>query len=156
MGVSGSGKSTLGNALGKAFSIPFIEGDDFHPQSNINKMKQGIPLKDEDRRPWLVSLSEELNSHKSHSAVLSCSALKISHRELLSSLILNKTIFWIYLKCSFKKLEKRIKGRSHFMPISLLKSQLDTLEEPKGVLCLKDALSLKEMIEQVKIKINEY
>ena len=156
MGVSGSGKSTLGNALGKAFSIPFIEGDDFHPQPNINKMKQGIPLKEEDRRPWLISLSKELNSRKSQCVVLSCSALKISHRELLSNSILNKTIFWIYLKCSFKKLEKRMKCRNHFMPISLLKSQLDALQEPKDALCLNDNLSLKEMIEHVKIKINEY
>ena len=85
MGVSGSGKSTLGIALGKTLSIPFLEGDDFHPKANIDKMKSRTPLTDEDRKPWLVALSKELLKHQSKGVILACSALKASYRELLSN-----------------------------------------------------------------------
>ncbi len=155
MGVSGSGKSTLGSALGEALSIPFLEGDDFHPNTNIKKMKNAIPLSDEDRRPWLITLSKELSTHQSKGAVIACSALKASYRNLLSNSLLKKSIFWVYLECGLKELKKRLVNRNHFMPISLLQSQLDTLEKPKGALCLKNSLSINEMIEKIKREIYE-
>ena len=155
MGVSGSGKSTLGNAISKALSMPFIEGDDYHSKSNIKKMKNAIPLTDKDREPWLLSLSKELSNHKINGAVLACSALKISYRKLLSHFLLKKSILWVYLDCNLKELKKRMLQRDHFMPINLLQSQLNTLEKPKDALYLKSSLSVIEMVERVKIEINE-
>lgn len=156
MGVSGSGKSTLGKALGSVLNVPFIEGDDFHPLANIEKMKKSIPLTDTDRKPWLISLAEELSSHQKQGAVLACSALKESYRNLLLSKISADHAFWIYLKCDEKKLIKRIEMRNHFMPSSLLRSQLETLEEPKDALQLKDSLSVKQMIKQIKKTLDEH
>ena len=155
LGVSGSGKSTLGIAISKALSIPFIEGDDYHTKSNIKKMKNAIPLTDKDREPWLFSLSKELSNHKINGAVLACSALKISYRKLLSHFLLKKSILWVYLDCNLKELKKRMVQRDHFMPINLLQSQLNTLEKPKDALYLKSSLSVIEMVERVKIEINE-
>ena len=155
MGVSGSGKSTLGIALGQAFSIPFIEGDDFHTKANIDKMKSKIPLTDEDRKTWLITLSKELSKHFSKGVILACSALKASYRELLCNSLLKKSLFWIYLDCNSKELKKRLEGRDHFMPHDLLQSQLDALEEPKDALYLNNSQSINEMIEQIKRELNE-
>ena len=155
MGVSGSGKSTLGSALSRALSIPFIEGDDFHTDVNINKMKSAIPLADKDRKPWLIALSKELSKHQSRGVILACSALKATYRELLSNSLLKESLFWIYLYCNSKELKKRLESRDHFMPPDLLQSQLDDLEEPKGALYLNNSQSINEMIQQIKREINE-
>tara|TARA_A100001011_G_scaffold142917_1_gene150890 strand:- start:922 stop:1410 length:489 start_codon:yes stop_codon:yes gene_type:complete len=155
MGVSGSGKSTLGSSISKALSIPFIEGDDYHTRANIKKMKNAIPLTDKDRESWLFSLSKELSNHKKNGAVLACSALKISYRKLLSNFLLKKSIIWVYLDCNLRELKNRLLNRNHFMPLSLLQSQLSTLEKPKDALYLKSSLSIKEMVGRVKNEINE-
>ena len=155
MGVSGSGKSTLGIALGKTLSIPFLEGDDFHPKANIDKMKSRTPLTDEDRKPWLVALSKELLKHQSKGVILACSALKDSYRELLSNSSLKELPFWIYLDCDSEELKKRLVGREHFMPLDLLESQLELLEEPKRAIYLNNSQSINEMIEQIKRELNE-
>ena len=114
MGVSGSGKSTLGIALGKTLSIPFLEGDDFHPKANIDKMKSRTPLTDEDRKPWLVALSKELLKHQSKGVILACSALKASYRELLSNSSLKELPFWIYLDCDSEELKKTFSWQGTF------------------------------------------
>jgi gluconokinase len=131
MGVTGSGKSTVGKLLAKRLSIPFIEADDFHSEENISKMSHSIPLTDEDRYPWLESVSYQLQLHQhKKGAVLACSALKEKYRRILQKKLQEK-ILWIYLEGSEEKLKERMKNRKgHFMPEELLHSQLATLEKP--------------------------
>ena len=131
MGVTGCGKTTIGKLLAKHLSLPFIEGDQFHPKENIDKMRSGTPLTDEDRFPWLKALAEELKHHEQQKgAVLACSALKEHYREMLQQ-GLRKPINWVYLEGSEETLRERIKNRQgHFMPEGLLRSQLETLEIP--------------------------
>ena len=130
MGVSGCGKTTIGARLASQFQIPYYDADDFHPPSNINKMKDGIPLNDEDRMPWLEMLSKNIEIwHAKGDAILSCSALKESYREILTSKI--NDVIWVYLKGSFELITSRIEKREgHYMKSDLLQSQFDTLEEP--------------------------
>lgn len=130
MGVSGCGKTTIGQGLAKQLGLPFFDADDFHPQSNIDKMKQGIPLTDADRLPWLSQLANNIKTWDEHGgAVLACSALKESYRKLLESK--TKPITWIYLKGAFEVIQSRLKHRAeHYMKSGMLQSQFDALEEP--------------------------
>jgi carbohydrate kinase (thermoresistant glucokinase family) len=126
MGVSGCGKSTIGKLIASKYGIEFIDGDDLHPQGNIEKMSQGIPLNDEDRWPWLESIARELNTIGS--GVIACSALKRSYR--LAILKVAPETLFIHLHGSREVLESRLAARrAHFMPAKLLESQLLTLEE---------------------------
>ena len=136
MGVTACGKSTVGKLLAQQLSIPFIEGDEFHPPENITKMSTGTPLTDEDRYPWLEALSRELKIHEQKGgAVLACSALKEVYREILQREVHEK-ITWIYLEGSESILRERIRKRNgHFMPEELLHSQLITLEIPSYAYC---------------------
>ncbi|MDC8004231.1 gluconokinase [Aureisphaera galaxeae] len=129
LGVSGSGKSTIGKKLAHALEIPFYDADDFHPQSNIDKMKSGQPLNDEDRYPWLKKLSEEIRSwNKKEGGVLACSALKESYRKILET---HTTVDWVFLTGSFETIFERMKNRNHFMKADMLQSQFDALEAPE-------------------------
>ena len=130
MGVSGCGKTTIGKQLAKQLGLPFYDADAFHPPSNIDKMKQNIPLNDEDRQPWLMHLAQKIQSWEEHGgAVLACSALKESYRKLLASKC--NTITWVYLKGSFDAIKSRLEQREgHYMTSNLLQSQFDTLEVP--------------------------
>ena len=131
MGVSGSGKTTIGQGLAKQLHLPYYDADNFHPSSNIEKMKKGIPLNDDDRLPWLNMLADQIQTWDLQGgAVLSCSALKESYRKLLASK--SKTIEWVYLKGTFELIQSRIEKREgHYMKSGLLQSQFDTLEEPQ-------------------------
>jgi len=130
-GVSGTGKSTVGQKLAEALKLPFYDADDFHPQSNVQKMKSGVALNDNDRRPWLELLSSELASWQSNSgAVLACSALKESYRQILASQC-QENIAWIMLHGSTDLLAKRLDSRKdHYFNPRLLDSQLEALELP--------------------------
>lgn len=147
MGVAGSGKSTVGKLLADRLSHPFIEADDFHSEENVLKMSKGIPLNDEDRYPWLQSLSKELQSYeKKGGAILGCSALKENYREILQNGLPEK-IVWIYLEGSEAVLKERLKNRQgHFMPEQLLKSQLATLEKPANAYCFPIEKSPEEIV----------
>ena len=136
MGVTACGKSTVGKILAKQLSLPFIEGDEFHPPENIMKMSTGTPLNDEDRYPWLEALSRELKiQEQKGGAVLACSALKESYREILQRPLREK-ITWVYLEGSEATLRERLRSRNgHFMPEELLHSQLITLEIPSYAYC---------------------
>jgi carbohydrate kinase (thermoresistant glucokinase family) len=126
MGVSGCGKSTIGKLIATKYGVEFIDGDDLHPQANISKMSEGIPLNDEDRWPWLESIARELNTMVS--GVIACSALKRNYR--LAILKLAPEALFIHLHGSREVLESRLaKREAHFMPAKLLESQLLTLEE---------------------------
>jgi carbohydrate kinase (thermoresistant glucokinase family) len=134
IGVSGCGKSTIASFLAKTLHVPFIEADDSHPEANILKMKNGTPLNDEDRKPWLETLNSELQNRKETGFVLACSALKEQYRKLLSDEI--SGITWIYLDGSFDTIHQRMKEREHFMKPEMLQSQFDALEIPEyGIHC---------------------
>ncbi len=151
MGVSASGKSTVGRALAKQLNMPFIEGDDFHPEANIAKMKAGTPLTDADRLPWLQALNTALkNKGRNTGAVMACSALRSSYRQIIRQ---GLECQFIYLKGSFEIIHKRATARNHFMPASLLQSQFDTLEEPQNAWTFKVSESVESIITTIKEKI---
>ena len=132
MGVSGSGKSTVGKALASALEIPFYDADDFHPQDNIVKMEQGIPLQDLDRESWLETLSKNLTQWEvATGAVLACSALKEMYRTALYSGV-NNDMTWVYLYGRSELIKERMAGRrGHYFKPELLDSQLADLEPPQ-------------------------
>jgi gluconokinase len=145
MGISGSGKSTVGMALSKHLSIPFLDADDFHPTENIMKMSRGLPLTDDDRWPWLASIAEHiLNSHRS-SFILACSALKQTYRDYLGQrLQLRLVVLQISEKDVLERLNQR---KNHFMPASLIKSQIATLEIPKEAIIVESNQKLEDIID---------
>jgi gluconokinase len=134
MGVSGSGKTTIGQRLAKDLGWQFFEGDDFHPQRNVEKMQQGIPLTDEDRLPWLQTLRNRIHDllATSQRAVVTCSALKQAYRQRLTEGY--PQVSFVYLRGDYDLIRRRLKSREHqFMNPDLLTSQFETLEEPEDV-----------------------
>lgn len=132
MGVSGSGKSTLGPLLAQALNCRFLEGDAFHGPENVAKMSSGQPLQDEDRWPWLDRLGAELQSAVAADGfgVAACSALKRRYRERLERAI-GAPLAFVFLKADSGELARRMRNRpDHYMPPSLLASQLEALEAP--------------------------
>ncbi|WP_353114493.1 gluconokinase [Microbacterium sp.] len=125
MGPSGSGKSTIGSALAARLGVPFIDADDLHPASNVAKMSAGIPLDDDDRMPWLRLVGEAL--HAEASAVIACSALKRAYRDVIRAE--EPEALFVELAIDRAVLESRMRARAdHFMPASLLDSQLGALQ----------------------------
>lgn len=133
-GVAASGKSTLGKALAAALGWPFVEGDDFHPESNRKRMAAGIALGDEERAPWLDALARSMGEHAAagRSAVYACSALKRKYRvALLAHGASARDVRFVFLHAPRAVLEERLaRRRGHFFPASLLDSQLRDLEPP--------------------------
>ena len=132
MGVSSSGKSTIGAAVGRRLHAPFLDGDGYHPPANVEKMRNGIPLTDEDRWPWLEALAKALHeaADRKGVAVGACSALRRSYRDYLIKKA-GEPILFVYLHGSREIIGERIAHRKHeYMPASLLDSQFATLEEP--------------------------
>lgn len=150
MGVSGCGKSTVGKLLGEKLSIPFYDADDYHFPENIKKMQSGLPLSDEDRKPWLTLLADNIKLWEtSGGAVLACSSLKQIYRDILSSTT-TAVVKFIYLKGNKAVLHSRLSHReSHFMPETLLDSQLKTLEPPVDAITILIENSLDEMLAQI-------
>lgn len=131
MGVSGAGKTTVGELLSERLGWPLLDADAFHPPGNIEKMRSGIPLTDEDRWPWLERLNRLLKESDSNgaSALLACSALKQKYRDRLAAGC--GDLRWVYLKGSFELIESRLMARKgHYMKAGLLESQFAALEEP--------------------------
>ena len=129
IGVSGSGKTTVGKRLAPALGATYLEGDDYHPSANIAKMRSGRPLDDTDRRPWLEKLGQAVGAHcrQGRSVVVACSALRRSYREALAKAARHPLTF-VHLTIPPAILEARMTARrQHFMPASLLESQLKTL-----------------------------
>ncbi len=151
MGVSGAGKTTIGEHLAADLGWPFYDGDDFHPQANIDKMAQGLALTDADRQPWLDALQELIDglATSGQAAIVTCSALKKRYRDHLAKC--HYDVYFVYLKGSFEIIKERLDGRDgHFMKPELLASQFETLEEPEGVLTVDISLSPDAQIESIK------
>jgi gluconokinase len=130
MGVSGSGKSTVGAALAQALGAPFLEGDAYHPAQNVAKMAAGTPLNDDDRWPWLERLGQAIGeaARRDGVAVAACSALKRIYRDRLRAAA-GEPLYFVCLTAGREALDRRMSTRAgHFMPPSLLDSQLETLE----------------------------
>jgi gluconokinase len=149
MGVAGSGKSTLGAAVAERMGWPMIEGDDFHSDENKARMRAGVPLSDADREGWLRSLAQELQWRRD-GAVLTCSALKCSYRDILRAA--SPGLAFVFLEISQDEALRRVRARGqHFFPPELLQSQFATLEPPldeAGVLRLDAGLPLPMLVNQ--------
>ncbi|MFB9690216.1 gluconokinase [Amycolatopsis plumensis] len=126
MGVSGSGKTTIGTALAGALGVEYAEADTFHPKANIDKMTAGTALTDEDRAPWLEAIAGWIREHQDTGGVVTSSALKRRYRDVLRT---GGDVWFVHLQVDRAQLAERMKTRKgHFMPVSLLDSQLADLE----------------------------
>lgn len=132
MGITGSGKSTVGATLARKLGVDFVEGDDYHPLENVQRMASGIPLTDDDRASWLRALATRIREAKDAGTglVVTCSALKRSYRDVLRAAV--PELRFVFLNGPRALISERLaERRGHFMPASLLDSQLATLEEPE-------------------------
>ena|ERR1041384_4190025 len=148
IGVSGSGKTAVGAALAERLGLPFYDGDAFHPPDNVAKMSAGVPLNDADRDPWLRALAGKIREwNATGSAVLACSALKEKYRQQLRE---GGAVTFVFLEVSRELLVKRLRQRKgHFMPASLLASQLATLEVPTDAVRVDGAGSVEAVVQRV-------
>ncbi len=145
MGVAGSGKTTVGRALADALGCEFFDGDDFHPAANVAKMASGIPLTDEDRLPWLESLSGVIRQQlaKGSSCVVACSALKSVYRNVLAG----DHVQFVFLRASKDLVARRFAmRRDHFMPARLIDSQFEALEEPTDAVIVDSERPVEEIV----------
>ena len=149
MGVAGSGKTTVGKALAERLGWRFIEGDDRHPPENRRKMADGVPLTDDDRRPWLETLAGLLRDaeSKKDDVVLACSALKDSYRKMLR---VHEGVSFVLLDAPSHVLIERIRKRKgHFFPTALLGSQLAALERPADATVVDASKPVADVVEDI-------
>ena len=146
MGVSGSGKTTIGEFLARRLGYRFIEGDEYHPQANIDKMAAGIPLEDADRWPWLDALNRRLRGERD--AVVTCSALKQSYRQRLLAGVAEHRL--VYLHAPKGVIAERVAKRTHkYMPASLLDSQFAALEPPRDAIAIDVSGKPEDSVEAI-------
>ena len=152
-GVSGCGKSLIGNQLSKDLQFEFIEGDDFHSNENIKKMKNNIPLNDNDREIWLKDINSEINRLKIKNIVVACSALKESYRQALIDGV-DGEVDWFCLKGTFNLIKKRLDSREvHFFKSDLLDSQFNIIEYPDYCKFIDITESPDIIVEKIKSKL---
>lgn len=145
MGVTGCGKTEVGRHLAAALNRPFFDGDDFHPEANIRKMRAGTPLTDTDRSVWLTHLHDliHLQIAAEEPIVLACSALKSAYRRQLDR---NRGVVFVYLRITPETASARLNTRTgHYMPASLVGSQFEILEEPEAAVTINGELPLSEV-----------
>jgi gluconokinase len=150
MGPAGSGKTTVGELLASQLGWEFADGDSFHSAANIDKMKRGIPLNDNDRIPWLDSIHEAMEkwNAQGRNVVLACSALKRDYRLRLQ---INSNVKLVYLKGSYELLRERLHQRKgHYAGEQLLASQFADLEEPADALTVDVAHTLEEIVAKIR------
>ena len=155
MGVEGSGKTTIAKLLAEKLGGVFLEADAFHSVANKQKMSQGIPLTDEDRKPWLEAMHAELVKQKaaSRNAILACSALKEEYRETLSA---GLPVRYIYLKGSFELIQSRLKSRhGHFAGEAILANQFEVLEEPNNAIVVDVTPPPEQIVNEILGKIRD-
>lgn len=154
MGVSGTGKSTVGKLLAQRTGWDFYDGDDFHSPANLEKLKSGIALSDQDRLPWLQKLQQLIAEHQKSDrpGILACSALKSQYRQILSQD--NLAVTFIYLRGDYEAVQARVQQRQgHFMNPQLLHSQFALLEEPDDALVVDIALTPEEIVAKILYQI---
>lgn len=156
-GVSGAGKTTIGKLLADDLGWHFYEADEFHPRANIEKMRNGLPLTDEDRGPWLERLRQQISRclTANENAVIACSALKRKYRQQLG---VGRDVKFVFLCGDYTLVEKQLRQRSrHFMNPALLKSQFSDLEEPgsgEDALTIELGRTPEELVEEIKAKLH--
>jgi 6-phosphogluconate dehydrogenase len=151
-GVAGSGKSSVGALLAQQLGSSFYDGDEFHPEANIEKMRRGVALNDADRAPWLQSIHDFIVARlQLESLVLACSALKQQYRDVLEQGIPPSQLQWVHLQGDFDIVYPRIQQRAgHFMPLELLQSQYDTYEAPRSGLKIDVNQPLVSIVEKIE------
>jgi len=150
MGVTGAGKTTVGRALAEQLHWRFADADDFHSAANIAKMRAGIPLTDEDRAPWLASLRDAIRNwlDAGVNAVLACSALKASYRDIL---LVSPEVKLVYLRASQALVAARVAARTgSYMNPELVPSQFQTLEEPKDAVEIDASATVEECVASIR------
>jgi len=153
MGVTGSGKTTVGRLLARKLGWKYFDADDFHPAGNVDRMRSGIALDDNDRQPWLEGLRDLIrDSLKSgENAVLACSALKEKYRRLL---LIDERVKLVFLKGEFQLIQKRLsKRRGHYMNPALLESQFATLEEPNESIEIDISSDTAEIVRIIRRRL---
>ena len=153
MGVTGAGKTTVGKLLASELGWEFADADDFHPPSNVEKIRNGIALTDEDRRPWLQRLRSQIEAWigKGLSGVLACSALKQSYRQQLDA---GPQVRFVFLKGPAELIAERIQSRhGHFAGAQILASQFADLEEPADAVTVSVAASPPQMVTEIRRKL---
>ncbi len=153
MGVTGSGKTTVGNLLAERLECGFSDADDFHPPANVEKMRSGTPLQDEDRWPWLAALRKAIDGWQEQgvSHIVACSALKHAYRQILSP---DDDVVFVFLKGSADVIGPRLKARQgHYMNPDLLGSQFDALEEPVDAVTVDIAKTPEEIADDVLVRL---
>lgn len=150
MGVSGCGKTTIGEQLAEKLGIPFYDGDDFHPEKNVEKMQSGVPLNDQDRLPWLVKLAEQISlMNREGGGIIACSALKQAYRNILIGAP-GADVTFVYLKGDRELIADRLSEREdHYMPPDLLDSQFDDLEEPEDAITVSIDQEPDEIVDEI-------
>lgn len=154
MGVAGSGKTTIGRRLAEALGWPFADGDDLHPPANLEKMAAGLPLTDADRLPWLRELRRRIERHLAagENAVIACSALKASYREILAGD--RERVHFVHLTGSPELIRRRLEQRQgHFMKVQMLDSQLAALEPPADAVAVDVAGSPEEIVAEIRRRL---
>ena len=155
-GVSGAGKTTVGKLLAHKLGWHFLEADDFHPAANVEKMRSGHPLTDEDRWPWLEHLREQIERSLAtrENAVLACSALKRKYRDCLR---VNPDVKLVFLRGDYALIEQQLcHRRGHFMNPALLRSQFADLEEPgpdENAMTIDLGRTPEELMEEIRAKL---
>jgi gluconokinase len=150
MGVSGSGKTTIGKALATKLGWDFYDADDFHTPENITKMASGVPLNDDDRAPWLVSLHALIASclKENQPGVLACSALKEGYQQLL--LADNPGVEIVFLQGDYDLIWSRMSARpGHYMKPEMLKSQFEALDEPSNGMVIDVSRPVDKIVGQI-------
>ena len=151
MGVAGSGKTTVGRILASELGWSFYDADDFHSPDSVRKMASGIPLTDEDRLPWLEDLRNLIAEHdeREENGVLACSALRRTYRDILSSG--RGELVTVYLKADAELIRKRLADRhSHYMPVQLLESQFEVLEEPEDAITIPAGSPPNQIVKSIR------
>lgn len=154
MGVTGCGKTTIGNQLAQELQWPFYDGDDFHPPANVEKMRSGIPLTDDDRDPWLAALQNLIRDKlmANQSAIFACSALKQKYRDRLR--VDQEKVRFVFLQGDFATIAGRLAARvNHYMNPNLLSSQFAALEEPHDALVVNLAQTPEAILARIRTEL---
>jgi len=153
MGVTGAGKTTVGQLLADKLGWQFADGDDFHPLANVEKMRRGIPLTDDDRRPWLAQLRTQIQAWiaQHRNVVLACSALKQSYRDELRT---GPEVRFVYLKGSPELISRRLQSRhGHFAGAQILAGQFADLEEPADAVTVDVSADPSKIVAEISQKL---